>query len=67
MSHSIIKWIEKAELIDNLCGFMKIKKVFLLCLTSKVFCVYQQLNEKEVECNFFGGIKNVMYTGVCSL
>lgn len=57
---SVVKWMEKAELICWLCIAKRIKSVVLMCLMGGAYSVYQQLSEKIK--NDFGCIKEALYT-----
>lgn len=59
-NQSIEEWIEKVELICNLCREIKVKQVVQFQISDGTFAIYHQLIKEEkgnVDC-----IKNALYT-----
>lgn len=42
-----VEWVEKVELVSNLCGVKRPETIIPLRLTGGAFSVYQQLSEEE--------------------
>ena len=57
---SVVEWLEKAELIYQLCGVKFIKSVILIRLSGHAYTVYQQLNEEK--CTDFSCVQKRLYT-----
>ena len=57
---SVMKWIEKAELICQLSAVKRIECVVPMCLSGRVYVVYQQLSKEKK--SDFTCIKNASYT-----
>ena len=57
---SVVKWVEKAELVCRLSGVKHIECVVPMHLSGGAYAVYQQLSEEKRA--DFACIKDVLYT-----
>ena len=56
---SVVKWMEKANLVCKMCQMKHLEYIVSLRLTSGVFAVYQQLKEEKED---FNQIKLALYS-----